>query len=124
SSCTAAASRRRTHRTAARCSASVCRSKGAGARARARAAPPPWPRQRRGTPAGSRRAVNDEAHGVHESMAHILIVDDEAGIREFLADALEADGHETTTAEDGYTALKRLHERGYDLMITDLRMPG
>jgi two-component system response regulator FlrC len=57
-------------------------------------------------------------------MAHILIVDDEAGIREFLADALEADGHETTTAEDGYTALKRLHERGYDLMITDLRMPG
>jgi len=57
-------------------------------------------------------------------MAHILIVDDEACIREFLADALEADGHETTTAEDGYTALKLLHERGYDLMITDLRMPG
>jgi two-component system response regulator AtoC len=57
-------------------------------------------------------------------MAHILIVDDEAGIREFLADALEADGHETTTAEDAYTALKLLHERGFDLMITDLRMPG
>src|SRR5690606_38670959 len=93
-------------------------------RGRGRAPPPPWPRQRRGTPAGSRRAVNDEAHGVHESMAHILIVDDEAGIREFLADALEADGHETTTAEDGYAALKLLNERAFDLMITDLRMPG
>lgn len=57
-------------------------------------------------------------------MAHILIVDDEAGIREFLADALEADGHETTTAEDGYAALKLLNERAFDLMITDLRMPG
>ncbi|HSJ10671.1 MAG TPA: sigma-54 dependent transcriptional regulator [Longimicrobiales bacterium] len=57
-------------------------------------------------------------------MARILIVDDELGIREFLADALGDDGHDTVTAEDGLTALQRLHERAFDLMITDLRMPG
>jgi two-component system response regulator AtoC len=57
-------------------------------------------------------------------MARILIVDDEAGIREFLSDALSDDGHDTATAEDGMSALAQLHARAFDLMITDLRMPG
>ena len=57
-------------------------------------------------------------------MAHILIVDDEAGIREFIADVLEDDGHEATQAEDGLAALHQLHARAFDLLITDLRMPG
>jgi two-component system response regulator FlrC len=57
-------------------------------------------------------------------MAKILIVDDEAGIREFLADALGDEGHETATAADGMAALAELHARAFDLMITDLRMPG
>jgi len=57
-------------------------------------------------------------------MARILVVDDEAGIREFIADALTDDGHDATTAADGLDALQRLHERTFDVMITDLRMPG
>jgi two-component system, NtrC family, response regulator AtoC len=57
-------------------------------------------------------------------MAYILIVDDEIGIREFLADALEDEGHRTTLAEDALTALHHLHGRAFDLMLTDLRMPG
>jgi two-component system response regulator FlrC len=57
-------------------------------------------------------------------MARILIVDDEEGIREFIADALGDDGHDTTTAADGLAALGQLHEHGFDVMITDLRMPG
>jgi two-component system response regulator FlrC len=57
-------------------------------------------------------------------MARILVVDDEAGIREFLADALSDDGHDVTQASDGLEALQRLHERAFDVMITDLRMPG
>ena len=57
-------------------------------------------------------------------MASILIVDDEAGLREFLADALADDGHETVTAADGLAGLARLHERSFDLLLTDLRMPG
>jgi two-component system, NtrC family, response regulator AtoC len=57
-------------------------------------------------------------------MAHILIVDDEEGIREFLAGALEDEGHRTTQAQDGLAALHHLHGHAFDLMITDLRMPG
>ncbi len=57
-------------------------------------------------------------------MAHILIVDDEEGIREFIADALEDDGHEATQAPDGLAALHHLRTRSFDLLITDLRMPG
>src|SRR5690606_26782642 len=57
-------------------------------------------------------------------VAKILVVDDETGIREFLADALADDGHDVTGAADGLEALQRLHERAFDVMITDLRMPG
>jgi two-component system, NtrC family, response regulator AtoC len=57
-------------------------------------------------------------------MAHILIVDDEAGIREFIADVVEDAGHETTQAADGLAGLHHLHARAFDLLITDLRMPG
>lgn len=57
-------------------------------------------------------------------MASILIVDDEDGIREFLADALATDGHDTTEAADGLEAVRQLNDRAFDLMITDLRMPG
>jgi two-component system, NtrC family, response regulator AtoC len=57
-------------------------------------------------------------------MARILVVDDEEGIRSFIADALEDDGHETERAADGVTALHYLHARSFDLLITDLRMPG
>ena len=57
-------------------------------------------------------------------MASILVVDDEPGIREFVADALEDEGHDTTRAEDGLSALHHLHTQSFDLLITDLRMPG
>jgi two-component system response regulator FlrC len=57
-------------------------------------------------------------------MARVLIVEDEEGIREFLSEALADDGHEVATAEDGLAALRQLHDFSFDLMITDLRMPG
>src|SRR5258705_4319085 len=58
------------------------------------------------------------------SMASILIVDDEPGIREFVADALAPDGHEPVQAADGATAVAERHARAFDRMITDLKMPG
>ncbi len=57
-------------------------------------------------------------------MGRILIADDEAGIREFLRDALTGDGHEVVEAADGEQAAALLDRRGFDLLITDLRMPG
>src|ERR1017187_4093064 len=56
-------------------------------------------------------------------MANILVVDDEVGIREFIAESLE-DQHTTVTAPDGEAALRELGARGFDLMLTDLKMPG
>ncbi len=57
-------------------------------------------------------------------MANILVVDDEPGIRDFISEALEDDGHSLSQAVDGVSALRKLGENAYDLLITDLRMPG
>jgi two-component system response regulator FlrC len=57
-------------------------------------------------------------------MARILVADDEPGLREFLADALELDAHVVVTAAEGRAAAKLLDEQGFDLVITDLKMPG
>jgi two-component system response regulator FlrC len=57
-------------------------------------------------------------------MARILVADDEPGLREFIADALELDEHDVVTAPDGKAAAKLLDEKGFELVITDLKMPG
>ncbi|MBM4130959.1 sigma-54-dependent Fis family transcriptional regulator [bacterium] len=54
----------------------------------------------------------------------ILIVDDEATIRASLQEALAADGYETDAAESGEEALARCHGTAYDLLVTDLKLPG
>ena len=56
-------------------------------------------------------------------MARILVADDEEGIRSFLAEALERDGHEVEQAEDGAVALARLQRQSFDVLLTDLQMP-
>jgi C4-dicarboxylate-specific signal transduction histidine kinase len=53
----------------------------------------------------------------------ILIVDDEIGIVRGLARLLRRDGHQVDTASNGRQALGMLHEREYDLILCDLRMP-
>jgi two-component system, NtrC family, response regulator AtoC len=57
-------------------------------------------------------------------MARILVADDEAGLREFITDTLELDEHVVVAAKDGREAAKLLDERGFDLVLTDLKMPG
>jgi PAS domain S-box-containing protein len=54
----------------------------------------------------------------------ILVVDDETEVAQVLADILAADGHEVDTAPDGAAALEKLGRRPYDLVLSDLRMPG
>ena len=54
----------------------------------------------------------------------ILVIDDEASIREVLLVLLSRDGHEVETVAEGLAALERLAERDFDLIITDVRMPG
>ena len=53
----------------------------------------------------------------------ILVADDIPLIREHLRVILELDGYEVETVADGPTALRRLREQLFHLVITDLRMP-
>lgn len=54
----------------------------------------------------------------------ILVVDDEAEITGVLAEMLRADGHQVETAANGVVALEKLGAREYDLVLSDVRMPG
>jgi DNA-binding NtrC family response regulator len=54
----------------------------------------------------------------------ILVVDDEDYIREVVRRALENAGYEVEEAADGKIALAMLRQFPYNVIITDLRMPG
>ena len=57
-------------------------------------------------------------------MARILLAEDDSSLRAFLGRALERAGHTLRTAADGYEAEEALEEGGYDLLLTDIVMPG
>jgi DNA-binding NtrC family response regulator len=59
-----------------------------------------------------------------EEWGAILVVDDDADMRELAYDMLKARGHLVTTASSGEEALKRLAEEDYAVVVTDLRMKG
>lgn len=54
----------------------------------------------------------------------ILIVDDELNIRRILQMAFEKVGHQVSVAEDAHHALQLLESNSFDLVITDVTMPG
>lgn len=58
-------------------------------------------------------------------MAKILLTEDDDSVRAFVRRALELDGHQVTTAEDGGEALELLARNGadYDLLLSDIMMP-
>jgi two-component system response regulator AtoC len=55
--------------------------------------------------------------------ARVLVVDDKENMRKLFAKIL-ADGYQVETAEDGARALALVASRAYDVVVTDLRMPG
>ncbi len=55
---------------------------------------------------------------------NILVVDDELAIIDILFQVLKADGHRVDTALNGAVALRKIQREQYDLIITDLKMPG
>ena len=56
--------------------------------------------------------------------ATILLAEDDDSLRSFLARALERAGHEVRTCADGDEALAALNEGPFDLLLTDIVMPG
>jgi len=76
-------------------------------------------RPRQGRPAGGTRAAVPVA-----GRPRLLVVDDEAAIRDLLSKTLALAEYDVDLAPDGRTALERLRIIPYDLLITDLKMPG
>ena len=57
-------------------------------------------------------------------MKPILIVEDEAIMRESLRDWFRDEGYEVETAEEGEEALQRIGEKEFGVAVLDLRLPG
>jgi two-component system, sensor histidine kinase and response regulator len=53
----------------------------------------------------------------------ILLIEDEARLRENLQTLLQSEGYRVTTAQNGADGIKRLRQEPFDLVITDLVMP-
>jgi CheY-like chemotaxis protein len=65
-----------------------------------------------------------KAIGPAAQLLRILVVDDEQAIAESVARLLEAQGHLVVAATDGTTALRRYCEQPFELVISDIVMPG
>ena len=57
-------------------------------------------------------------------MARILLAEDDNSLRGFLTRALERAGHEVVDCENGDDAIDALDGVGFDLLLTDIVMPG
>jgi excisionase family DNA binding protein len=77
------------------------------------------PRGSRAVPAAPRSSATPSG-----GRPRVLVVDDEATIRDLLSKTLALAEYDVDLAHDGRTALERLRIIAYDLLITDLKMPG
>src|SRR3954453_14949439 len=59
-----------------------------------------------------------------DSLKHLLLVEDEAPLRQAIAEQLGDHGYRVQQAESGEAALARLAEFAFDIIVTDLRLPG
>ena len=57
-------------------------------------------------------------------MARVLIVEDDEGMRSLLKDFLEGEGYTADVANDGLEVFRKISAGAFDLVITDIRMPG
>ena len=77
-------------------------------------------------PAGdphARGAEESKSLDANTGQRSALVVDDEAGVREILAEILIGSGHRVVAAASGQEALARMCEGQFDVILTDMRMP-
>jgi DNA-binding NtrC family response regulator len=75
----------------------------------------------------STESISSLPHGVGPRLAgstHILVIDDEAGIRESLEALLTMEGFDVTLAVDGPSGFEQLARSEFDLLLLDLALPG
>jgi len=76
------------------------------------------------TQSGGGATAATTAQAPRQGRARVLVVDDEASIRDLLSKTLALAEYDVDTAADASTALGRVRAAEYDLLIADLRMPG
>ncbi len=59
-----------------------------------------------------------------QDKSKILVIEDEKNMRDILSILLEGEGYEVVTAPDGITGIEQIKKDIYDLIITDIKMPG
>ena len=59
-----------------------------------------------------------------DSTKHLVLVEDEAALREVIAEQLRDHGYQVEAVESGEAALARLADFAFDILVTDLRLPG
>ena len=74
------------------------------------------------SPLNSSASASDS--GLVDSLARILVIDDEAAIRESLEALLKLEGYTTRMAVDGEEGLRILDQESFDLVLLDLALPG
>jgi len=75
-----------------------------------------------GRPQG--RLRSEAEHAGHGRGLRVLVVDDDEDVRDVLADMLAGDGHLVESAVDGPGGLDLFRAQAFDLVFTDLGMPG
>ncbi len=58
-----------------------------------------------------------------DKRTNILVVDDDAYFRQTLGNILAVKGFEVITADSGFSALEKTKERGFDIVLMDIKMP-
>lgn len=61
---------------------------------------------------------------MNDNPAHILLVDDESSITEFVSYALKKEGYAVDVADNGETAYEMALKKPYDLFVLDIMLPG
>ena len=70
------------------------------------------------------RGELDDASTDRAERSRILVVDDEQGVRDLMAKSLTLADYDVDAVGDGPSAIDRIRASHYDLLITDLKMPG
>ncbi len=69
-------------------------------------------------------ALDTKKTNLPDDAPHILVVDDDARIRELLGGYLRQNGYRVTTAEDGTAARAQMEGLAFDCLVLDVMMPG